>query len=220
MDPPKIWHTSYRTCAFLAGRSWCSLLALHFPVFFRYHLILPLILGRCRHRSHFFFMSQHRLGRACGRLQFKQCFTTFGLGASHKSIPMVVTDSLTVGDLYRRFADIGFVPVDSALQKVHWLCSCRSSPTNKSRAFASTSNELVDGGIVAVDNSLIWPPRSQHLVHSRFSCSRGAHLLRRSRRNRTPPCKLEGRNHSDPHVCQGPVAVGPESGHRSGRGGG
>jgi hypothetical protein len=55
-----------------------------FPQFFRYHLAVPLILGRRRHRSHFSFKSQRRLHRVC----VKSVFTIFVLGLNHRSLPL------------------------------------------------------------------------------------------------------------------------------------
>jgi hypothetical protein len=96
-----------------------------FPRFFRYHLILPLIMGRRRHRSHFSFMSQRRLDRTCGKRQF----TIFVVGASHRPLPigeqlifiyllgsisytLVVTNYTTAREIYSHISKLGLAPTN------------------------------------------------------------------------------------------------------------
>ncbi|KAJ7878243.1 hypothetical protein B0H13DRAFT_1892792 [Mycena leptocephala] len=54
-------------CSVSSGSSSLFIASILFPRFFRYHLIIPLILGHRRHRSHFPFISQRRSNRACGK---------------------------------------------------------------------------------------------------------------------------------------------------------
>jgi hypothetical protein len=82
-------HSCFSSVSFLRVKSFPALRIeftadILFPHFFRYRLILYLILGRRRHRSHFSFMSQRRLNSTCGRSHF----TIFVLGASHRSLPV------------------------------------------------------------------------------------------------------------------------------------
>lgn len=58
-----------------------------FPRFFRFHQVIPLLLGCRRHRSHFSFMSQRRVNRACGK-QVTSWFTIFVMGLLVRSIPV------------------------------------------------------------------------------------------------------------------------------------
>ncbi|KAJ7044401.1 hypothetical protein C8F04DRAFT_1174834 [Mycena alexandri] len=88
-----------------------------FPRFFRFHLVVPMMLGVRRHRSHFSFMSQRRLNQICGKPKppftlfwdFKPTFTIFVTGFGSRSLPLPVTGNTTTADIYRCLESLGFV---------------------------------------------------------------------------------------------------------------
>ncbi|KAJ6595272.1 hypothetical protein B0H10DRAFT_1960549 [Mycena sp. CBHHK59/15] len=88
--------------------SGCGLLfiaSVRFPRVFRYHLVIPLILGCRRHHSHFSFMSQCRLKALCGKTDegpsddSQSTFTIFILGIINDSISVHTLGSLNIGPL-------------------------------------------------------------------------------------------------------------------------
>ncbi|KAJ7045656.1 hypothetical protein C8F04DRAFT_443967 [Mycena alexandri] len=97
---------------FLSGSSGLFLLFLGgviFPKFFRFHQVIPLVLGRRRHRSHFSFMSERRKASACG----KHCgpwFTIFIMGLLVRSLPVVVTHTTTIVDIVRDLQALDIAP--------------------------------------------------------------------------------------------------------------
>ncbi|KAJ7772497.1 hypothetical protein B0H14DRAFT_3590062 [Mycena olivaceomarginata] len=92
--------------AICSGSANVFIASLIFPRTLRYHLVIPLILGRRRHRSHFSFMSNRRLNRVVGKLHF----TVFIMGFRSRSFPVVVDSDTTVEEIYSHLQALGIVP--------------------------------------------------------------------------------------------------------------
>ncbi|KAJ7749861.1 hypothetical protein B0H14DRAFT_3603375 [Mycena olivaceomarginata] len=100
---------AYFSC--VTGAALLFIATIFFPRFFRYHLIVPLILGRPRHRSHFSFISQRRAKPAYRESEFSIFILGLSrLGASCRSLPLCVSKDTTVDEVYRKLAALGLVP--------------------------------------------------------------------------------------------------------------